>query len=331
MLKPVEIDGSSGEGGGQILRTSLALSLITGRPLQMRRIRANRSKPGLQRQHVTCVQAAALLSGTEARAEIGASALDFTPGTAWASEIALDIGSAGSTTLVIQTILVPAIASGRALRAKITGGTHNEMAPPFEYLDRVFLPHLRKMGADVTLSLERHGMQPKGGGVILVEVKPSKLSPIEIVEAGEVARFRATAIVAGLPRHVAERELAVAKAELVDPVCSVVELAHGPHNVFMAEVELASGARELTTTHGRKGYPAEEVANDAIDALDDYVEAGVPVGEHLADQLLLPFAVAGGGRYRTVPLSLHATTNIETIRAFLEIAIRVEHDMVAFG
>jgi RNA 3'-terminal phosphate cyclase (ATP) len=99
----------------------------------------------------------------------------------------------------------------------------------------------------------------------------------------------------------------------------------------MAEVELASGARELTTTHGRKGYPAEEVANDAIDALDDYVEAGVPVGEHLADQLLLPFAVAGGGRYRTVPLSLHATTNIETIRAFLEIAIRVEHDMVAFG
>ena len=146
-----------------------------------------------------------------------------------------------------------------------------------------------------------------------------------------MARFRATAIVAGLPRHVAERELAIAREELVDPECSLVELAHGPHNVFMAEVELSSGARELTITHGRKGYPAEEVANDAIDALDDYVESGVPVGAHLADQLLLPFAAAGGGRSRTGALSLHATTNIDTIRAFLDVPIRVDGDLIAFG
>ena len=332
MLKPVEIDGSRGEGGGQVLRTSLALSLITGKPLRMTRIRGNRPKPGLQRQHLACVQAAAMLSGTTVRGlDLGSDTLEFTPGDAWVDELALDIGSAGSTTLVIQTILVPAIAAGKKLRARITGGTHNEMAPPFEYLDRVFLPHLRKMGADVMLTLEKHGMQPKGGGTILVDIRPSKLKPIEILEAGEVARCRATAIVAGLPRHVAERELAIAREELVDPECSLVELAHGPHNVFMAEVELSSGARELTITHGRKGYPAEEVANDAIDALDDYVESGVPVGAHLADQLLLPFAAAGGGRYRTGALSLHATTNIDTIRAFLDVPIRVDGDLIAFG
>ena len=171
MLKPVEIDGSRGEGGGQVLRTSLALSLITGKPLRMTRIRGNRPKPGLQRQHLACVQAAAMLSGTTVRGlDLGSDTLEFTPGDAWVDELALDIGSAGSTTLVIQTILVPAIAAGKKLRARITGGTHNEMAPPFEYLDRVFLPHLRKMGADVMLTLEKHGMQPKGGGTILVDI-----------------------------------------------------------------------------------------------------------------------------------------------------------------
>lgn len=332
MAAPVMIDGSRGEGGGQILRTSLALALITGRTLRMVRIRGNRPKPGLQRQHLTCVQAAAMLSGTVVRGlEIGSDTLEFTPGTAWAPELELDIGTAGSTTLVIQTILVPAIASGKPLRARISGGTHNEMAPPFEYLERVFLPHLRAMGADVTLTLEKHGMQPKGGGTIVVEVRPSKLVPIEILDAPPLAKCRAVAIVAGLPRHVAERELATAREEMPDPECVVVELAHGPHNVFMCEAELANGARELITAHGRKGYPAERVAMDAIDELHAFVDAAVPVGEHLADQLLLPLAVAGGGSYRTGPLSLHATTNIETIGAFLEIPVRVDGELVTLG
>ena len=328
----VEIDGARGEGGGQILRTSLALSLITRRPLHMTRIRANRPKPGLQRQHVACVQAAAVLSGATVRgAEVGSSSIELVPGDAWASELEIDIGTAGSTSLVVQTILVPALASGRALRARITGGTHNPFAPPFEFLDRVFLPHLRAMGADVTLTLERHGMMPKGGGALLLEVRPSKLSPIAIVDAPPLASCRATAIVAGLPRHVAERELATAREEMPSPACVLVELAHGPHNVFMCEAELANGARELVTSHGKKGYPAEDVAMDAIDELQDFVDAAVPVGEHLADQLLLPLAVAGGGSYRTGPLSLHTTTNIETIRCFLDLPIRTEGDLVRLG
>jgi RNA 3'-terminal phosphate cyclase (ATP) len=336
MRLPVDIDGSRGEGGGQILRTALALAILSGRKLRMKKIRAGRKRPGLQRQHMAAVQAAARLSsGTVSPIEVGAQELVFQPGPveSWPSELHIDIGTAGSTTLVIQTILVPALCASQPVRAVITGGTHNPLCPPFEFLDRVFVPHLRAMGADVTLTLERHGVMPDGGGRVVMETRPSKLRPIEIVRAGRVVARRATAIVASLPRHIAEREIACAQERLDNPACEVIELAdRGPHNLFMAEVELESGARELCTSHGRKGYPAEDVADDALDELEDFLEAGVPVGDHLADQLLLPMAVAGGGRYRTLePLSLHATTNIDTIQAFLDLPIRLERETVIVG
>lgn len=329
MSEPVVIDGSRGEGGGQILRTSLALSILTGRPLHVHRVRAGRKKPGLQRQHIVCVQAAAqVCGGYSSKLEVGTSELEFTPGDTWPTEMRLDIGTAGSTTLVIQTILVPVLATGRALRATIAGGTHNPMAPPFEFLDRVFLPHLRKMGGNVTLMLEKHGLMPNGGGRIVLDIAPSKLVPLDVVEAGRVVARKATAIVAKIPRHVGEREVAVAQERLDSPVVEVLELPNdGPHNVFMVEVELESGARELVTNHGRRGYPAEDVATEALDELEKYIDAGVPVGECLADQLLLPMAVARGGRFRTIaPLSLHTRTNIETIQHFLEVPIRVEEN-----
>jgi RNA 3'-terminal phosphate cyclase (ATP) len=334
---PVEIDGSRGEGGGQILRTALALAVIGKRKLRMRRIRAGRKKPGLQPQHLACVNAAARLCNGTARAlgggslGVGAQELELVPGEGQPSVLEIDIGTAGSTTLLVQTVLVPALVSNQPLRAIITGGTHNPLAPPFEFLDRVFAPQLRAMGAKLALTLERPGFLPAGGGRIVVEIEPSKLAPIELVDAGPVVARRATAIVAGLPRHIAEREIACAQERLNDPICEIREHPkHGPHNLFMAEVELEGGGRELATSHGRKGYPAEDVADDALDALEDWLEAGVPVGEHLADQLLLPMAVAGGGRFRTLPLSLHATTNIETIGHFLDVPIRVEqHDGLA--
>jgi RNA 3'-terminal phosphate cyclase (ATP) len=331
MRLPVDIDGSHGEGGGQILRTSLALAIITGRKLRMKRIRAGRKRPGLQPQHLACVKAAALLCNGKASApggkelEPGMQELELIPGIGLAEAIEIDIGTAGSTTLLIQTVLVPAIASGKSLRLVVTGGTHNPLAPPFEFLERVFAPHLRAMGGNVTMTLDRHGFMPKGGGRIVVEIKPGKLAPIEILTTGEIVARRVTAIVAGLPRHIAEREIACAEERMKDPTCEIREFAKdGPHNLFMAEVELASGVRELATAHGKKGYPAEDVADDALDALEDFLEADVPVGEHLADQLLLPLAVAGGGRFRCGDLSLHASTNIETIRAFLDVAIRTE-------
>lgn len=333
MRLPVDIDGSRGEGGGQILRTSLSLAIATGRKLRMRKIRAGRKRPGLQRQHLACVEAAAKLCCAETTPlEVGASELVFTPGTAWAPAFSVDIGTAGSTTLVVQTVLVPALAAPHPVRVTITGGTHNPLCPPFDFLERVFLPPLRAMGADVTVTLEKHGFLPNGGGRVVVETRPSKLRPIELVQAGKIVARRAIAMCASLPRHIGERELAVAQERLANPTCQLLEFPKdGPHNLFMVEVELESGARELVSSHGRKGYPAEDVADDALDDLEDYLEAGVPVGEHLADQLLLPMAIAGGGKFRTLaPLSLHATTNIATIREFLDVPIRVENQgMVA--
>jgi RNA 3'-terminal phosphate cyclase (ATP) len=327
MRLPVEIDGSRGEGGGQILRSSLALSILTGRKLRMYNIRAGRKRPGLQRQHLACVEAAAQLCRATTNAlDVGSSELVFTPGTERPSELAIDIGTAGSTTLVVQTILLPAILGATSLHARITGGTHNPLAPPFEFLDRVFLPHLRAMGADIDLRLVRHGFMPNGGGIVELDVRPTKkLGKIRIVDAGRVVARRATAICASLPAHVGERELAVARERLDAPACELLEFPNaGPHNIFMVEVELESGARELVTSQGRKGYPAEDVADDALDDLEDFLEAGVPVGECLADQLLLPMALAGGGTFRTMgPLSLHATTNAETIREFLDVPITV--------
>jgi RNA 3'-terminal phosphate cyclase (ATP) len=338
----VDIDGSRGEGGGQILRTSLALSIVTGRPMRMRNIRAGRAKGGLRRQHLACVEAAAKLCGAALTgATLGSQSLEFTPATAWADEVAIDIGTAGSTSLVVQTILVPAIVSGRPLHATVIGGTHNPKAPPFDFLDRVFVPHLRAMGASVTLTLDRHGFavgssgrdshdtasEHRGQLTLTIEVGVP-LRPIEVLEAGPVLVRRATAIVAGLPQHIAGRELVVVRDRLgwksVD--CEIRELATGgPANVLLLEVERAGG-RELVTVFGEKGLPAERVADRACDELTAFLDANIPVGEHLADQLLLPMALAGGGSFRSAPLSRHATTNIETIELFLDIGFRVEPD-----
>jgi RNA 3'-terminal phosphate cyclase (ATP) len=330
---PIDIDGSRGEGGGQILRTSLALSAITGRPFTMRNIRAGRAKPGLRRQHVACVEALARLCGATVHgAKVDSKYLEVTPGPIAGGELAIDIGTAGSTTLVVQTILVPAIAGGHALRATIRGGTHNPMAPPFEFLDRVFLPHLRAMGADVSLVLDKHGFATgeRGGplGQLTLEVRAGgALRPMQLLEAGAIVQRRATAILSRLPTHIADRELAIVRERLAEPLtCEVIEVAGaGPANLLMIELE-REHARELVTGFGEKGVRAELVATRACDEAAAYLDANVPVGAHLADQLVLPLAVAGGGRFRCAPLSLHATTNVDTIALFLDLPIRVEPD-----
>lgn len=328
----VAIDGSRGEGGGQILRTSLALSMITGRPLVMERIRAGRAKPGLRRQHLACVQAAArLCSAYVTGAEVGSQALTFEPGPITAERLAIDIGTAGSTSLVVQTVLVPAIAAGRAFTATVTGGTHNPMAPPFDFLERVFLPHLRAMGATVELALDRHGFvgddRVRGQVTLTVGASPP-LRRIELLDTGPLVARRAEALLCRLPTHIGDRELGVVRDRLgFDAAeCRVREVTGGaPANVLTVEVERATG-RELVTALGEKGLRAELVAERACDELAAFLAADVPVGEHLADQLMLPLAVAGGGRLRCAPLSSHATTNLDTIGRFLELPQRVTPD-----
>jgi RNA 3'-terminal phosphate cyclase (ATP) len=332
----VDIDGAFGEGGGQILRTSLALSMLTGTPFAIRNIRANRAKPGLRRQHSACVEVARLLcDGTVHGNTVGSSYLEFTPGPivgagAGATEQrVVDIGSMGSTTLVVQTVLVPLLAAGAALTLTVRGGTHNPMAPPFEFLDRVYLPCLRAMGANVEMTLDRHGFVGSPGdrqgelGQLTVHVARSRLAPIELTATSPIVSRHATALLSWLPMHVATRELDVVRERLgIDgEVHEVRNAGHG--NAVMIEIDRGD-VRELVTELGERGVRAEIVAARACEQVERYLAADAPVGEHLADQLLLPFAVARGGRFRTAELSLHATTNIATIAKFLDVSIDVQ-------
>jgi len=327
MKAAIEIDGSRGEGGGQILRTSLALAALTGRPLVMKNIRARRAKPGLQPQHVACVLAVQrICNGGLSGGEVGDTELELVPQAVTGGTWEWHIGTAGSAGLVLQTVLVPLLRAPQRSRLIIEGGTHNSMAPPFDFLADAYLRVLRAMGARVTLALERHGFYPAGGGRIVAEIEPSPLAAIAIEQAGAVRRRSARALVARLPREIGERELAVVRKDLgwrADE-CVVEEVAsRGPGNAIVLEVE-REHVTEVMTGFGEKRVRAEAVARSAVEEVLRWQAAGVPVGEHLADQLMLPMAVAGAGRFRTLPLTLHATTNLETIGRFLEVPVRVE-------
>ena len=326
VAETLTIDGSLGEGGGQILRSALALSVITGRPFRIYNIRANRAKPGLRRQHLTAVRAAAEVCGAELRGDaVDSRELTFTPGPLKAGEYPFDIGSAGSTTLVLQTVLPPLLRAAGRSTLTLSGGTHNFGAPPLDFLEKAFLPLVARMGPRVKVKLERPGFAPAGGGRVTVWVDPVEaLAPLHLTERGRVWRRVCRAVLAGLPRHIAERELEVVRKGTNWPgnCYEVVELpeAYGPGNIVIIEVE-SEHVTEVFTGFGRRGVRAEAVAQDALRQCVRYLDAGVPVGDCLADQLLLPLALAGGGSYLTLPLTRHSETNIEVIRMFLDVRI----------
>lgn len=324
----LSIDGSEGEGGGQILRSSLALSMVTGTPVRIHDIRARRARPGLMRQHLTAVQAAARVSGAQVEGdEVGSREIAFEPGEIRPGEYRFDIGTAGSTTLIFQTVLPALLQASGPSTLVLEGGTHNPQAPPFDFLDRAFLPLLRRMGARVQAELERPGFYPAGGGRLRMTITPSgPLDGLELLDRGEILDRRAVAILSSLPRHIAERELRHVERE-TGWERSAFEIREvrspGPGNILLLEIE-AEAVTEVFAGFGEKGVRAEEVAERALREMRRYLDAGVPVGEHLADQLLLPLALAGSGAFMTVPLSLHAMTQIELIPRFLDVRIAVE-------
>jgi RNA 3'-terminal phosphate cyclase (ATP) len=325
----VTIDGAEGEGGGQVLRTSLALSLITGKPLRMENIRAKRAKPGLLRQHLTAVNASATIGDAIVDgATLGSTSLTFTPRALRAGEYSFAIGTAGSTMLVLQTILLPLALAGEMSTVTIEGGTHNPSSPPFDFIDRAFLPLLHRMGADISLTLERPGFYPAGGGKIAVRIAPAKrLARLELEERGELVTRLVRAVVANLPFTIAQREAQTAVEELGWPA-ECVE-AHtltgspGPGNAISVIVG-SEHVTDVFTAFGERGVPAEHVAHEAAKQAKRYINSAAAVGEQLADQLLLPLAVGEGGSFTTTPLSSHARTNIDVIRRFVDVRIDVE-------
>lgn len=327
----ITIDGSYGEGGGQILRTSLALSLVTGKPFSIRNIRAGRKKPGLMRQHLTAVNAAAEIGQAAITGNsIGSRSFTFEPASIKSGNFHFAIGSAGSCTLVFQTILPALITAGDPSEIILEGGTHNPFAPPFDFLDKAFLAVINRMRPRVDARLEKPGFYPAGGGRFKVSVKPESLKQYEIIERGKSISNKARAYVANLPVSIANRELNVIHEtlgwdrELLKTV--EVENAQGPGNILTVEIE-SDNITEVFTGFGEKGLSAEKVAKRTATSVQEYLNADVPVGSYLADQLLIPMALAGGGKFRTLAPTRHTLTNIEIIKKFLDAEIKItEYD-----
>ncbi|MBM3225014.1 MAG: RNA 3'-terminal phosphate cyclase [Candidatus Tectomicrobia bacterium] len=322
----ITIEGAGGEGGGQILRTALALSMVTGKPFRMEQIRARRSKPGLLRQHLTAVQAAAEVSqATVTGATLGSSHLTFVPGQVQPGAYTFTIGTAGSTTLVLQTVLPALLCAAAPSTLTLEGGTHNPFAPPFDFLVQTFLPLVQRMGPQAQATLVRPGFYPAGGGQCSVSITPAtRLQPLELCTRGAIRAIRACAVLANLPRSIAEREVAVIGQKLSWHgewlQVAILTNSRGPGNIVTIAVE-SEHVTEVFTGFGERGVSAEAVATQAAQAARHYLAAEVVVGEYLADQLLLPFALAQGGAFTTLPLSRHATTNIQIIRQFLPVHI----------
>lgn len=330
-MKPLDIDGSQGEGGGQILRTSLALSLIHSRPIHLRKIRKGRSRSGLLRQHLTATQAAQQVGAARVEgAVLGSTELLFEPQTILGGDYHFRVGSAGSALLVLQTVLPALLQATESTRLVLEGGTHNPAAPTFEFLARTFLPLLVRQGARVSAELERPGFFPAGGGKVVVKVEAQpKLQPLTLLDRGSLLAKSATVVVSRLPDHVAEREIRELQRGLDWPQDSIrtarENRSPGPGNVILVEVESES-LTEVFSSFGRRGRSAEQVAKEAVQAVRAYLASTAPVGEHLADQLLLPFALAGGGSYRTLDWSRHARTNVDVMKHFLELDCHVERE-----
>jgi RNA 3'-terminal phosphate cyclase (ATP) len=322
----LELDGAQGEGGGQVLRTALTLSMITATPFQIERIRAGRGKPGLLRQHLASVRAAAEISGATVEGdEIGSSTLRFAPGRIRGGNYRFAIGTAGSCALVLQTVLPALWFADSPSHVAVSGGTHNKAAPPAEFLIRTWQPLLVAMGVRQVIELKRHGFYPAGGGELVASVMPTHaLQRMSLTDRGVLNALKAEALLAGLPEGIAHRELERVTARMPGVETSVrgIPSDQGPGNVLLIETAYAN-VIETFTSFGERGVTSEAVADRAIDRARLYLRSPAAVSEHLADQLLLPMALAGGGDFTTTSASSHLKTNAETIRRFLSVEISI--------
>lgn len=320
------IDGSHGEGGGQLSRYAVALAAITGQPLHLTNIRAGRPKPGLMAQHLTALKAVAAVSGGVLEgAELGATEIRFRPGRIAGGEFHFAVGTAGSISLVLQALLPVALCAHGSTRITITGGTDVRMAPPMDYLRLVFLPWLERMGVTASIESLRHGYYPRGGGSVTMTVKPCRqLEPLVAEDPGALRAIRGIAHVGHLPLHIPERMAASARAQLADLAPVEIET----RVLGDAEASGAGGALVLVaeTEHSllgaaavaERGVPAEQLGQDAGRALRAELESDVAVDIHASDQLLIYAAQARGvSRFAVREVSLHAQTVMWLIEQFL--------------
>jgi RNA 3'-terminal phosphate cyclase (ATP) len=340
-MKSIRIDGAFGEGGGQVVRSSLALAALTGRPLEIINIRAGRKNPGLRPQHLTAVRAVAAICAAEVQGdELNSQRLIFRPGSAPAGgDYRFDVrdaargGSAGATTLVAQAILLPLAFAGCASQVVLRGGTQVPWSPPFHYLRDVFLPAVKKSGLRAEASLNTWGWYPVGGGEFSLTVQPvRRLTGLEWVERGELPPVGVTGVAAvtNLPSHIPQRmadraENVLCTAGIASQVQPLRERGPAAGAGIFLVADYSNGAAGFSAL-GRRGRPADKVAEEACSALlDHHAATGAVVDTHLTDQLILPLALAAGDSILvTSRITQHTLTNIHVVRQFLETDIRIE-------
>lgn len=331
------LDGSQGEGGGQIVRTALTLSCITGTPVCLENIRTGRSPGGLRPQHLTAVKAAAdLCHAAVEGAEIGSEEIVFIPGDGVRpGDYEWSINTAGATTLIMQTVLVPLALTGKASSVKINGGTHVSFSPSGHYLRDVYIPTLLNLGIDAELYIEAYGWMPEGGGTLSAFIKPgSKLHGADMNDRGEIERVIGVGVSSNLPSHIPQRitnrAINLLETPLRDAVLDIRPvrtsgLSTGA-GLFLA-VEYTNGRGGFGMI-GRKGMPSEVVAEKAVSDLLSFHASEAAVDAHLADQLIVPLALAPGESvFSTEAISSHLTTNIAVVRAFLDRPIVVDEEV----
>lgn len=338
MSSAVELDGSHGEGGGQILRSALALSMITGRPLTLKNIRARRSQPGLRPQHLMCVHASRTISNAAVTgAAVGSRELDFVPGAVTAGDYVFDIPTAGCTALVLHTIYLPLMRLDASSTLSLGGGTHVKMAPCFEYLTNAWAPQLRASGAALTVELDRHGFYPRGGGRIRAALNPwPDVRPQKLLERGSVKGITPISLAMGLPAHVATRQAERADHQLRKQGFRKIlkrptlqcQSPGGPGSMLGLHLR-AEGIETFFFALGERGKTAERVAEEAVGELADYVKAGdFPVDPHAADQLLLPLVFASGpSEFRTSRVTQHLLTNADVVIRFVDASIEIDGEL----
>lgn len=327
----LNIDGSIGEGGGQVLRTSLALAAITSKAFRMTNIRRRRAKPGLMPQHLKAVEAARAVAMAHVLGDrLGSQELVFEPTGLGAGRFHCDIGTAGSVSLLLETVVYPLSFGKVDSHVTLVGGTHVPWSPSFHYLKLHWLHYIEKIGLDVQLELESAGFYPRGGGCVRATVRPvTKLFPLDLTKRGSLRRIQGISAVANLSQQIAERQKREALRKLGElaslaefDVLSMRALSPGTFLLLLAEFETSQCC---FCALGARGKPAERVADEAVNELREFLSTDGTVDHYLADQLVVPLALAAGeSEVRTSRITEHLTTNAEVVEMFLPVLIAVD-------
>lgn len=332
MPETIHIDGSQGEGGGQILRTALALAALLRQPVEIDNIRANRVQPGLKTQHLAGVLALARITDAEVKgAHKHATRLAFAPRTIKGGRYRFEIATAGAAGMLFGAVLPALLFAPQSSDVTITGGTHVQFSPPFHYLDTIFLPAVRKLGGRLDFELVRWGFYPRGGGEMRAHINPcSGLHGVQLAKRGKLKSLQLSACSSThLPGHIVRREIDYAEKYLImykDRLATTALAceSYSPGNFVFLEAGYEHATAGFSAL-GKRGKPAEEVAEEACRYFNDFEKTAATVDSHLADQLILYAALAHGDSFFTAEkITSHLTTNIAVIRKFLPVSIDLD-------